>query len=355
MAKDRARSRPTSKDVAALAGVSQSTVSYVLTGKRPISAETRRRVEDAMRQLRFQPNAGARALRGRRTNVVALVVRLSEQTDVADTVPYIDTVVEEARRRDYDVVLVTGDEGADGLVRLAKRSICDAVVLMDIRGGDPRVETAAGLGLPVVLIGTPDDSHGLAWVDFDSRKAGELLARELVDTGHRNIVLVSEVTQQQEQGFHFVSAFHAGVAETVAQGGLSLDVVRPTRSAPMRFDVLPGDLFAKADDGGRLGVIARTPQAIGIVAEAATVRGLQVGRDVSLVGQCTDNVAESFRVPVTNVSPEPRDTSRSAMAVVFEQLADEEWQGDLAHVVRPRPVTRRASTVVHTVIEPPTS
>ncbi|MEU4601960.1 LacI family DNA-binding transcriptional regulator [Kribbella sp. NPDC023972] len=75
MASGRDRPLPTSKDVAALAGVSQSTVSYVLSGKRPISAETRQRVEDAIAELTYQPNAGARALRGRRTNVVALVVR----------------------------------------------------------------------------------------------------------------------------------------------------------------------------------------------------------------------------------------------------------------------------------------
>src|ERR1700683_131387 len=52
----------TSKDVARVAGVSQSTVSYVLTGNRPISEQTRRRVLDAIEQLTYQPNAGARAL-----------------------------------------------------------------------------------------------------------------------------------------------------------------------------------------------------------------------------------------------------------------------------------------------------
>jgi DNA-binding LacI/PurR family transcriptional regulator len=49
----------TSKDVARVAGVSQSTVSYVLTGNRPISEQTRRRVLDAIEQLTYQPNAGA--------------------------------------------------------------------------------------------------------------------------------------------------------------------------------------------------------------------------------------------------------------------------------------------------------
>ena len=64
----------TSKDVARLAGVSQSTVSYVMNGNRPISDATRKRVLDAIEALTYQPNAGARALASQRTRVVGLMV-----------------------------------------------------------------------------------------------------------------------------------------------------------------------------------------------------------------------------------------------------------------------------------------
>ena len=65
---------PTSKDVAEAAGVAQSTVSYVLSGKRPISEKTRKKVEAAIEQLTYQPNAGARALASRKTRVIGLVI-----------------------------------------------------------------------------------------------------------------------------------------------------------------------------------------------------------------------------------------------------------------------------------------
>ncbi|MFD0516556.1 LacI family DNA-binding transcriptional regulator [Paractinoplanes durhamensis] len=64
----------TSKDVARMAGVSQSTVSYVMTGKRSISEKTRQKVLAAMEQLTYEPHAGARSLAGRRTQVIGLVV-----------------------------------------------------------------------------------------------------------------------------------------------------------------------------------------------------------------------------------------------------------------------------------------
>ncbi|UUT36082.1 LacI family DNA-binding transcriptional regulator [Microbacterium elymi] len=62
-------------DVASAAGVSRSTASYALSGKRTISPEVRARVADAVRELGYTPNAGARALATSRTSVIALLGR----------------------------------------------------------------------------------------------------------------------------------------------------------------------------------------------------------------------------------------------------------------------------------------
>ena len=102
----------TSKDVARVAGVAQSTVSYVLTGKRSISDETRRRVQDAINQLTYQPNAGARALASRRTNVIGVVLpSLSPGADSVGLLPFMETITSLARAHDYDVLLAASDEG----------------------------------------------------------------------------------------------------------------------------------------------------------------------------------------------------------------------------------------------------
>lgn len=105
----------TASDVAMLAGVSQSTVLYVMSGTRTISPKTRARVEAAMRELSYHPNAGARALAGSRTNVLVLVTRFTATTEVGALLPFIDTITGYCRERDYDVVLVTADEGPAGL------------------------------------------------------------------------------------------------------------------------------------------------------------------------------------------------------------------------------------------------
>jgi len=167
----------TSKDVARVAGVSQSTVSYVLTGNRPISEQTRRRVLDAIEQLTYQPNAGARALASQRTRVIALVLPFDVVVDTTALVPFIETISISARSRDYDVLLLAANEGAAGLQRVAGRSLCDAIIVMNVQTRDERVPVAAALPVPVVMIGVPEDPQGLHCVDLDFAAAGAWRSR----------------------------------------------------------------------------------------------------------------------------------------------------------------------------------
>ncbi|RRR98201.1 LacI family DNA-binding transcriptional regulator [Glycomyces terrestris] len=337
------RTAPTSHDVARLAGVSQSTVSYVMSGKRSISAETRERVMAAIEQLTYQPNAGARALRGRTTHVIALMVRLGERADPRDTVPYIDTIVEAARERDYDVVLITTDEGPDGLKRMAGRQNCDAFILMDVAARDERIATAAALDLPVVLIGTPADRAGLDAVDYDAVAAAEALVDELADTGHTHAVVLGETGGVVPGEYWFLSAFHDACRDRAAARGLAFDAVHPDRPGWAGVDAAAPRLLAHR--GERLGLIARTPQAAEWLLQLTRLHGLRPGADVSVVGVCSDAAAAAFDPPVTNVSAQARDVSRKAVDLLFERLGGSETEPGL-HLIAPGELHRRATTAV---------
>ncbi|HZU92584.1 MAG TPA: LacI family DNA-binding transcriptional regulator [Microbacterium sp.] len=329
----------TASDVARLAGVSQSTVSYVMSGTRSISPATRARVEAAMRELSYHPNAGARALAGRRTNVIGLVASLPGTNDVAALIPFVETISTFCRDRDYDVVLVTADEGPAGLERLAGRAIVDAIVLMDIRRDDERVATARELSVPVVLIGIPSDPNGLDCVDHDVPASGTLAVQELIAAGCTRVLLVGDDPATRTKGFGFVTAFGDSVRQASRDHAISFDEYLP------HADGWPGfsDLGDRLDpSGGRLGIVARTPQAIDITMQTLQLRGLAPGTDVAMVGGCTDDTAEGFRYPVTNVSPEPQAVSELAMKTLFGRLAGDDSERRV-QLVSPR-LTRRATT-----------
>lgn len=76
-------------EVAEAAGVSISTVSYALSGKRPVSPSTRKRIEEAVARLGYSPNASARMLAGRRTNIFALTEPLRTDTHVPTHMAFV--------------------------------------------------------------------------------------------------------------------------------------------------------------------------------------------------------------------------------------------------------------------------
>lgn len=331
----------TSKDVARLAGVSQSTVSYVMSGTRTISDATRIRVETAMEQLSYQPNASARALVSRRTSVLGLVLNLGDDTAIASTLPFVRTVTSRAREHDYDVVLVTGDEGPSGLKRLAGHGIVDGMILMDVTSRDPRVDLVKSLDVPIVLIGTPDQPRGLHCIDIDGEAAGRLAVQELVDSGCTKVVLVGErATPVLKDLSNHVRRFESGALQVAAERDLDLEVANYSCRRPSDLDLIR--VKVREWQSERVGVVARVTGAIDVVLQALLAEDISPGWEVPLVGLCTDRYATEMRVKVSNVSPEPSELSRLATQVLFS-LLDGQTEVSEAQLVPPR-FTRRSTT-----------
>src|SRR5690349_118866 len=99
-------------DVARHAGVSRSTVSYALSGKRTISQETRERISRAIADLGFTPNAGARALATAQTMVLGLLLQFHPDEFAPAMLQYVLPVSQGARDLSYDILMVTDPDGA---------------------------------------------------------------------------------------------------------------------------------------------------------------------------------------------------------------------------------------------------
>jgi DNA-binding LacI/PurR family transcriptional regulator len=175
-------------DVAAHAGVSRSTVSYVLTGKRRITPLTEARVRRSIAALGYRPDPRARALALNRTNIIGLLASVDPSVTDADIdifMRFVRAAMYCARPHGYDVLIMgKGEEELQGDV------LADALLVMDVRWHDPRLPVLAELDVPVVLIGAPDDRGGLSAIDLDFEHAGRLAAGHLADLGHQQIAVL---------------------------------------------------------------------------------------------------------------------------------------------------------------------
>ncbi|HEY3512767.1 LacI family DNA-binding transcriptional regulator [Kribbella sp. NPDC051137] len=149
--------RATIGDVAARAGVSKSTVSFVVNGRPGVSATSRDRVLRAAAALGWQPSARARALSRNRTQAVGLVIR--RDPELLSTDPFFPQFMAGIEiglaAREYSLVLqVVGDEQSERAAyrRFARESRADGVFLTDLRIHDTRPEELRELGLTAVIV-----------------------------------------------------------------------------------------------------------------------------------------------------------------------------------------------------------
>ncbi len=145
--------------MAALAGVAQSTVSYVMSGNRPISQKTRDKVEKAMRELGYVPDAHARAMISNRSHIIGLLTETTETTQDAELFPILRAIRATAKEHGYDLILMSSTCTTEDLAdmrRLGKGNLVDAFIMLDIRHHDGRLKSAMKLGLPIVPYGDPE-------------------------------------------------------------------------------------------------------------------------------------------------------------------------------------------------------
>jgi DNA-binding LacI/PurR family transcriptional regulator len=141
-------------EIARRAGVSRSTVSYTLTGKRAVSEATRRRILDVIDELNYRPNASARALKEGRTRTVGLVIPPAQQRLTEMQLGFVASVVEAAAKVDLDVLVSpSGGDHDRSFERILTARRVDGVILMEIRLEDARVARLQRSGLPFVTIG----------------------------------------------------------------------------------------------------------------------------------------------------------------------------------------------------------
>ena len=178
------------KDVAGKAGVSISTVSYVMSGKRPISPATRRRVLAAAREIGYVPAPGEHAARATRTHFVALSSPVHDSTSYTNYFTYFLHFLRQARFHGYETLLLTEENGGEQLARLIDTGLVDGVVLMDVNMDDSRLAVAAATGVPFVSIGLPGADTGIPCVDIDFTLMGGGIIDRLDRLGHSRIMFI---------------------------------------------------------------------------------------------------------------------------------------------------------------------
>lgn len=324
--------RATVRDVAALAGVSPSTVSRALNGNPAISEETRRAVRDACKALDYVPDLAARGLAGHETHTVGIIV-----PDISN--PYFSalcTAAEEyAAERNYRVILANTLHDPAYELDAVDRMLSQRVDGMLISACTPQsqAEHAAMVReLPCVYLGNNHGS-GCSYVEVDNVRGGYEAARYLQLLGHRRIWFLGG-----REGSRTLEQRVAGYRRAMALQGLDTrEVILREEGGSLRewCGRRARELFAAGEIPDAW--IAYSDMVAMQVLDAAEAYGLRAPDDFSIVG--FDDIAFSRlpQIALTSVSQRKFTAGRLAMQRLLEKIGG---GGETADVLQPELMIR---------------
>jgi DNA-binding LacI/PurR family transcriptional regulator len=185
----------TIKDVAKEANVSPSTVSRVVAGSSRISEETKVRVNAVIKRLNYHPNVIARSLVNKSTRVVGIILP-SAAEDLFRNPFFIQIMAGiSAYVQEYGYYVMctfckTAEEEAAAVRNYVTSNLVDGVILTVVRQSDRCIEYLQEMDFPFVVIGRPEETKNILWVDNDNVQAMYNVVNKLVLDGYREIAFI---------------------------------------------------------------------------------------------------------------------------------------------------------------------
>ncbi len=309
------------KDVAREAGVSTTTVSYVLNQKtgETISAETTERVWQAVRTLNYVPNLNARSLTSRRTNLIGVVIPQTEPgKEFMFANPFygelLSAIEYTARRSGYHLLL-SGPEPDQSYVGIARNRGVDGIIIVGSYPSQSLTELHQ-LSVPVVLVDTYVKDPVFHTIGIDDRLGGQLATRHLIEMGHRQIAFVSGSVS--EQGV--IQKRFMGYMDALNEAGLMLNE-RHLYLGTVSFTFAQSVAEEMQRRGNQETAAVATADILGMgLIKGLRRLGRRVPEDLSIVGFDDVDLACMSDPSLTTVHQDIAEKGKSAVQIILDAM-----------------------------------
>lgn len=308
--------KPNIYDVAKLAGVSHQTVSRVINKAEYIKDDTRTKVQSAMEELGYVPNAAARALVTSKSKIVGILV-----SDIVYHGPagMMHAMEKEARRGGFFAISASvdpldGKSIAQGIEHLRRLGIEGLVVITPQSDSVQAVERLV-TDIPVVFIDSPNNSKELS-AELDNFSGAKRATEHLISLGHKQIVHVAGPT-----GWFDSAPRVAGYEAAMESAQLQPKVIPGDWTVPTGYEI-GRNLDIEADKVTAI-FAANDHLALGLM-RALRQRGYSIPERVSIIG--FDDVPEAayYEPPLTTMRPDFAELGRVAMEMMLGHINREE-------------------------------
>lgn len=327
----------TRKDVARLAGVSETVVSYVLNNNRYVDKEKRRRVEEAIRELDYRPNTIARALKGKSTNHIVFI---------ADNIAteHFSLLISELDQCAYDLgymVSLCSNRNSQKFVSDIISRRYDGIIISSISFPNEYIQQLIDARIPVVLLAGRDYSgvRGAGLIHNGLYEGARAAVRYLVRKGRRDILYIDRYSS----GGYFSDLGdlrYRGFCEEMEAQGLD------PRERIVTGCADPYELALAVEGylgGNRVDAIfGRNDRVACIAMQAAQELGRRVPEDIAVVGFDNSTMSRYTTPPITSVEIGREGIAKSAVEMLRQMIERQEVPQPVTY---PTLLIERASTL----------
>ncbi|MCT2908707.1 LacI family transcriptional regulator [Schleiferilactobacillus harbinensis] len=288
---------PTIKDIATLAGVSIATVSRVLNNLGGYSEETRKKVMAAAESMNYYRNEMAAGLKKSSAHIIGLIMPTSPTLFYGDIIEGLES---EAQKHGYGVIIAHAS--ADGInlseiISLMAERRVEGLVIASMALVQNVITQINGLPFPVVLVSTKSDKS-IPYIKVDDESASFDATEYLIHHGYEKIAIAGPNISDQIAGVPRINGYKRAMQkhhlpvdpDWIFYGTFSFESGIQAMKYYFQLSNRPEAVFSVSDD-----------TAIGIIV-TATQEGLQVPKDIAVIGYDNTRVAEMSNPPLTAIS-----------------------------------------------------
>ncbi|MCA4964710.1 LacI family DNA-binding transcriptional regulator [Pseudomonas sp. Y24-6] len=326
----------TIKDVAALAGISYTTVSHVVNKSRPVSEEVRIKVEAAIKTLDYVPSAVARSLKAKTTATIGLLVPNSLNPYFAELARGIEDYCE---RNGYCVILCNSDDNPDkqrSYLRVLLEKRIDGLIVASAGGDAGLAEGLAVVRTPMVIVDRGLEGVNADMVRIDHEYGAYLATRHLLELGHRDIATIggpasTSVAQMRLAGF--CRALREAGIEVPGERMLESDFTSTGgyAAAALLLETNPPSAIFAGNDMIGIGVL-----------RAAAERNIRVPSELSVIGFDDIQMSRYVYPALTTVGQSILQLGEMAAEVLLRRIASPAMATD-QRIVTPSIVLREST------------
>jgi LacI family repressor for deo operon, udp, cdd, tsx, nupC, and nupG len=309
------KKNPTVQDVARAANVSTATVSRVLTTPDRVSAETRRRVSEAVEKTGYVLNHAARNLRRRDTGTIVALVPDIGNSHFSNILQGIETVCAERQLKVLIADTRKPSMSHSSLSDYFSKNNCDGIVILDGHFSISRIRSSNPKSPPIVLAGEWSDDPAVPIAVVDNLMGADLAVSHLLELKHSNIghvtgLLSHKPGRDRLDGFQATlgGAGHDPANAWIFEGDYTLEAGVRAAKAWLDLPNRPSAVFC-ASDRSAFGFISFLSEA-----------GIRVPQDVSVVGFDDIDIAGHFVPPLTTIHQPRRAVGEQAAKLLLNLL-----------------------------------